>query len=199
MKYDPATTVPICELCMGAENTTKVCPKCGVDFCVHFASTNDIQYCSNCLSDFKVVETIETKVTERVNAEGIVVARQKQIAKNIRLVGMDWLFMAKKISAMTDEEVLYSIEYHSAIKSLLISEREERRVEHFQKMKGVKLTPTIDSSAIATNGVASNSKKRVKIDKKPPNANDVAAALGTILKAKIDPAALAAALANLKK
>lgn len=195
-RYD-SDTIPVCLNCENSEapmNVHKMCLKCGVAYCVHYASEVDIRFCGNCLSDFRVIESIEIKTVERVASDGEVVSRKRQTARNIRLEGMDWLFQAQKISTMTDEDILNAIEYHSAIKSLLINEREERKVEHFKKLQGIRITARADTAP-----VVSGKRTRTKVEKKTPDANAVAAALGTILKANIDPAMLAEALAKLKK
>jgi len=195
-KYN-SDTIPICLDCEQSETPDqvhKICLKCGITYCVHYASATDIRFCSNCLSDFRVVESIEIKTVERIASDGEVLSRKRQTARNIRLEGMDWLFQAQKISSMTDEDILNAIEYHGAIKSLLINEREERKVEHYKKLQGIRISPRVETPAI-TNG----KKTRTRVEKKAPDANAVASALNTLLGANIDPAMLAAALANIKK
>ena len=130
MKYS-VDQIPICDLCTDA---TKQCDRCGISYCVHFASNTDIRMCGNCLDDFKVLETIEVKTIERIADNGDVISRKRQIAKNLKLQGTDWLFAAAKISTLNDEEIDEAIEYHRAIKNSLVDERETRRIEYFKKL-----------------------------------------------------------------
>jgi uncharacterized protein with von Willebrand factor type A (vWA) domain len=131
---------------------------------------------------------METKITEYQNEAGEVTSRKRQICKNLRLQGTDWLFTSAKISTMTDEELTASIEYHNEIKSQMIQERETRRVEHFQKLKGIKLNYTpredVDSTGAIKKPKASK-KKTVKVSKSEPDANAIAAAFSTLLGAKV--------------
>lgn len=187
--------IPVCELCK--ETETKLCIKCGLAFCAHFASTTDIRYCGNCLDDFRVVETIEIKTTERTNEDGEIISRRRQVCKHLRLEGTDWLFEAARIQTMTDEELLASVEYHGAIKDLLIHEREDRKMARYKKLSGIKVL--IRPSAAIDNRTSGEKKTRTKTTKKAPDADSVASALSTLLGAKIDPAMLAAALAAMKK
>lgn len=193
MKY-PESVIPVCDLCK--EDETKLCLKCGVAFCAHFSSTTDIRFCANCLDDFRVVETIEIKTTERQNEAGEVISRRRQICKNLRLEGTDWLFESTRIQDMTDDEILASVEYHGAIKSLLINEREDRKLARYKKLSGIRITSKIKEVDNRTSG---ERKTCTKSEKKAPDANSVAAALNVLLGAKIDPAVLAAALQKMKE
>lgn len=193
MRFDP-DIIPICPECENSEHPEldhRVCTKCNIVYCVHYASDVDIRFCGNCLADFRVIETIEIKTTDRVMPNGAVISRKRQVARNIKLEGMDWLFQAQKISTMTDEDILNSIEYHNAIKSLLMNEREERRIVHFKQLSQIKLPTSLPVESV------DGKKKRVKVEKKAPDATNVVAALSS-LGVNIDPAMLATALANLK-
>ena len=128
-----------CDLRSDAENTTKACERCGISFCAHNASRTDFRYCRDCFEDFHVIETIETKITSYTNNAGQITTRRKQIAKNLKLTGTDWLFANTQISLLTDEELMETIEYHRAIASVMLLEREERRTDELNKLSRVKI------------------------------------------------------------
>lgn len=136
-KYD-AETIPCCPKC-DSTNVTKVCKKCAVLYCVHFASTTDYRYCGNCISDFHIRETIMEKVVEHEKADGTVTFSRKYQAKHMTLTGTDWLFAAALIVDMTDSEIEESIEYHRANIGLMLQERESRKLERYQKLSNIKI------------------------------------------------------------
>jgi hypothetical protein len=197
MKYG-TEVIPVCDLCTNIE--LKGCEKCGIHYCKHFASPTDFRFCSNCMYDFKVVETIETKITEHLNDAGEVVSRKRQVCKNLRLQGTDWLFTAHKITTLTDEELIATIEYHREIASRMLQERETRRVEHYQKLKQVKLNfgarPEHNEDGTIKKPKAP---KRERSSKAQPDANAIAAAFATLLGGKLSPDQITAALEALGK
>lgn len=136
-KYDDGT-IPCCTICDN-KNITKVCKKCAVVFCVHFASTTDYRYCGNCISDFHIRETIMEKVVEHEKADGTVTFSRKYQAKHMTLTGTDWLFAAALIVDMTDSEIEESIEYHRANIGLMLQERESRKLERYHKLSNIKI------------------------------------------------------------
>ena len=134
--------IPVCADCETSadyDTKTKLCERCGISFCVHFASLVDARYCSNCMVDFKVTETIETKTTIYENSNGTEVTRKRQIAKSLRLEGTDWLFANTQISLLNDEQLLAAIEYHRNIAGIMLLEREERKTEQLNKLSRVKI------------------------------------------------------------
>lgn len=153
MKYEEAT-IPVCSECINitslelinqqaVDKFLKSCAKCGIEYCLHYASSTDTNFCGNCLADFHVVETIETKTTEHVNAAGEVTYTRRQTAKKLTLEGTDWLFAAAKIPDLSDEELISAIEYHRAIASTMLMEREQRKLERYKKLSQIKIiTPT---------------------------------------------------------
>jgi len=208
MKYE-LDQIPICSDCSAQveqEAYVKNCDRCGIAYCVHFASNTDIRMCGNCLDDFKVIETIEVKTTERVDDQGQVVSRRRQIARNLKLTGTDWLFAAAKISTLTDEELDASIEYHRAIKNTLMEEREARRIEYFRKMANVKTNlNAIDKQLrdkkiqndLATGKTAkTNELKATK--KKNKDVEDIASLLSQLSGTKLDATQIAAMLSGMK-
>jgi len=153
-----------CESRSDAENTTKNCERCGIGFCVHHASRTDFRYCEDCFEDFHVIEKIETKITTYTNGSGQILTRRKQIAKNLKLVGTDWLFANTQISLLTDEELMETIEYHRAIASVMLLEREERRTDELNKLSRVKINIKKRDDVDATGAI------KVKKAKKAPKA-----------------------------
>lgn len=213
MKYNNST-IPVCSECSASaikvEDSKqqneglliRSCRRCGIHFCVHYSSSTDVRYCGNCLSDFRVSISLIEKTEEKIDDEsGQILARKRQVAKSIHLTGTDWLFESHKISEMNDEELLASIEYHDAIKGLLLHERETRRIEKFKKMASIRLPHNvIDAPTAKGIGTSPNTtlKSRTTRTKKKDDPNTVAHALNALLGIKIDPAAIAAALKNKK-
>jgi hypothetical protein len=81
------------------------------------------------------METV-TKTYEHYNEETDVVTSYKRRAKSVRLEGMDWLFAQRKITTMSDESLLLAIEYHRALLTGLLDEREARRVKYAHRFAG---------------------------------------------------------------
>jgi hypothetical protein len=201
--------IPICTPCSEQseqEAYIKTCDRCGIAYCVHFASNTDVRMCGNCLDDFRVIETIEVKTTERVDDSGEVISRRRQIARNLKLTGTDWLFCAAKISTLSDEQMDASIEYHRAIKNTLMEEREARRVEYFRKLHNVKTNLSAIDKHLRDKkidqGIQDGKQKKVnekiaekKVDK---GLNDIASLLSQVSGTKLDSTQVAALLANLK-
>lgn len=179
--------LPICEVCKEEEH--KQCKRCGVAFCRHHASTIDFRYCALCLEDFSVVETIETKTTEYRNENGVVTSRRRQVAKNLKLIGTDWLFAQHAVENLTDEELTDTIEYHRNIASLMLMERETRRTEYFHKLGSYKVR-VIDKSVADTTGATKDKKK--KAEKKAPDQSAILAAFELLTGKKLTPEELAA-------
>ena len=185
--------IPVCMECLDARS----CNKCGIHYCKHYASDTDIQYCGNCLSDFKVIESVVEKVTEYQNDKGEVTSRKRQICKSLHLDGTDWLFAAHKIVTLTDEQLLYTIEYHRAIVGIMLNERETRRTEHYQKLSKVKINYTPRPDRDDTGAIKKSRVKSIRKDKSP-DQDAIAAALGTLLGAQLTQEQVAQMLKSLK-
>ena len=136
-KYD-GDTIPCCAICDN-KDITKICIKCAVVYCKHFASVTDVRYCGNCISDFSLKETIMEKTVEHERPDGTITFSRKYQARHITLQGTDWLFNAHLIEEMTDAEIEATIEYHRANVGLMLQERESRKLERFKKLSGIKL------------------------------------------------------------
>lgn len=131
-------TIPACIEC-DKRNQTKVCEKCHVVFCKHYASITDYRYCANCLSDFKIKETIIEKTVEHERPDGTISFSRKSQCRHIMLQGTDWLFAAHLIVEMDDAELEATIEFHRANVGLLLDERQSRQHERYKKLAGVKI------------------------------------------------------------
>lgn len=139
-KYGP-DVIPICQSCDGVDST-KTCKKCAVTYCAHFASTTDVRYCANCISDFALRETIMEKVVEHERPDGSISFSRKYQSRHIMITGTDWLFNCALIPEMTDSEIDATIEYHRANVGLMIQERESRKLERIRKLSGIRISNT---------------------------------------------------------
>lgn len=138
-----ADSIPICSNCDAQDATTnaiKSCKKCHINYCKHFASVTDVQFCGNCIADLKLVETVLEKTVEHERPDGTVTYSRKYLARRLRLLGNDWLFASHLIAEMTDADIEASVEYHRANVDLMLQEREARKLERYRKLAGIKVT-----------------------------------------------------------
>jgi hypothetical protein len=137
-----SATARTCKSCLEANLVTEVklarCTKCSQVFCLHFASNIDPQYCIECLSDVTLHKEVVIKTYEYEGDDGEV-KQYKRRAKSIRLEGLDWLFMARKIVDLSDESLELAIEYHREYLQGLLTEREARKAKFLHRYAGVKL------------------------------------------------------------
>lgn len=131
--------IPICSIC-DAKDETKSCKKCHINYCKHFASVTDLQFCGNCIADVKLVETVLEKTVEHERPDGTISFSRKYLARRLRLIGNDWLFASHLIAEMTDADIEASVEYHRANVDLMLQERESRKQERYRKLAGVKVS-----------------------------------------------------------
>lgn len=178
----------LCEVCIEDNLISKVgiirCERCHESFCIHFASSIDPQSCCFCLHDVSVtVDTIH-KTTEHYNEETDTVTTKTRKAKSIKLGGMHWLFVQRKIRDLSDAELEVAIEYHHAIHDGMILERDQRRIEHFHRNAGKKFVPptSVTSGTETTETVITKKTRTTKI--KTPNAPEInaTAVLQSLLK-----------------
>ena len=185
-------TIPTCAAC-DRKDETKSCKRCSVIFCAHFASTTDNRYCANCMSDFRVQETIMEKKIDHLRPDGTVNFSRKYQAKPIQLMGNDWLFASKLIAEMSDEEIENSVEYHKANVSLMLMERESRKLERYHKLAGIKVTRTsTESQEQREKREAKEAKKRTTTKDKTPSPDDIVAMLTKLATAGYTPEQLLA-------
>lgn len=136
-KYDNET-IPVCVNC-DRNSQVKTCNKCHIEYCKHYSSKTDIQFCANCVSDIHLEEKIMFKEIEHIRTDGTVSFSRKSQARLIRLMNVDWLFHNKAIEDSTDAEIDASIEYHAAIKDLMLQERASRQLERSRKLASIKI------------------------------------------------------------
>lgn len=185
MQYDKEI-IPVCELCKDLAEQ-KSCAKCGIEYCEHYASNIDIRFCGNCMRT--VVLTVETEIrkTEHHNDDGEITYTKRDVCKRLRLTGTDYFFAAHQISSLNDDDLDTTIEYHRAIMSAMVMEREDRRVEKFQKISKIILSnkasrTDVDSTGAIKGSLKNPKDKTVKVTKKN-DSNALLAALQTLLNA----------------
>ena len=182
--YD-GDTIPVCPLC-DAKDITKTCLKCHIVYCAHFASATDNRFCVNCISDFSLKETIVEKLVEHIRPDGSVTFSRKYQARCIRMQGNDWLFAATLIPEMSDAEIDATIEYHRNNVSLMLMERESRKLERYHKLAGVKISNTKHESQEAREKreeKEANKKIRTSTKEKTPTVDDMVAMITKLAKA----------------
>lgn len=194
-KYD-GDTIPVCINC-DSNSITKQCRKCGVEYCKHYGSKTDIQFCGNCVSDIELRETLIEKQVEHIRPNGTVTFSRKYQARLIRLMNVDWLFHNKAIEDSTDAEIDASIEYHAAIKDLMLQERASRQLERSRKLASIKVVHTPRKSQHDLEQV-SKRKTKTKTKEKLTTETDIMAAL-KLLMAQMTPEQIAALAAGGKK
>lgn len=177
MKYGP-DIIPVCLQC-DRNNLNKSCLKCGVAYCKHFSSNIDIRFCSNCISDVHIRETIIEKEVSHERSDGTISFSRKHQARKLVLVGVDWLFHNKAIEDSTDAEIDASIEYHAAIKDLMLMERSSRQLERSRKLANIKIVHSTRKSQHEIERDASKGKKS-KTKEKEITAEDLLKMLQTL-------------------
>ena len=199
MKY-AADVIPVCPNCAAeAENEkTKQCAKCGIAYCEHYSSNIDIRFCGNCMSDFKVSTSTEIRTEERSNEAGEVVYKKRVTCKRLHLEGSDWLFSAAKIHTLSDDDLDATIEYHSAIKGMMLQEREERRVEKWQQLNKLNMKlmtrADVDSTGAIIGSLLTDKQKAEREEFKKGKKK-----VTTTTTKKVDGDAIMAAIASLLK
>jgi hypothetical protein len=197
-KYN-GDVIPCCVEC-DTRGHTKVCKKCAVVFCKHFASATDYRYCCNCISDFTIKETIIEKTVEHERPDGTIIFSRKYQARHIMLQGTDWLFAAHKIEEIDDAELEATIEYHRANVGLLLDERQSRQRERYKKLAGIKINTTKHETQEEREKREAKELKAAnrKTKTKDVSADKIAAMLQALAKSGFTPEQLAAALGGKK-
>lgn len=145
------------------------CIKCNEVYCLHYASTIDPRYCTNCLHDVKVTEEIIKKTESHYNEQTDKVYSRTRTAKRIVLGGMHWLFQSRKISTLTDLELEIAIEYHRDLLSQMLYEREERRAKKAHRNAGVKINFVGSVKTTTSESIEVKFKKVKQAVKNDPN------------------------------
>jgi hypothetical protein len=153
----------VCEVCLELNlltNSIIACLRCGRAFCYHFASSIDVQYCVNCMSNISITKKVITKTYEGKNQVTGAPTFYRRRAREIKIEGLDWLFAQRRIKDLADVELDMSIEYHRNICSLMLTEAEKRRIERVHRYAGVKIVLPNDSTIITNNTTTTVKKTR---------------------------------------
>lgn len=173
--------VKICSICRERNLTDQTsfnnCSKCSIVYCLHYASTIDPQYCTDCLHDVVVKEEVITKTETHYNEEKDQLYTRTRKAKRTTIGGMHWLFAARKISTLNDLELDLAIEYHRDYLNQMLYERDERRSQKAHRNLGKSLP--VSFSSVGETSTIEVKKTRVK---QATKANDPAAMLLQALK-----------------
>lgn len=195
MEQQPSD-ITICMICREKNLTDQVvfnnCKRCNEVYCLHYASTIDPAYCTNCLHDVRVTEEVVTKTQTHYNEASDKLYTRTRKAKKISLGGMHWLFQARKISMLTDLELELAIEYHRDILNQMLYERDERRIQHFQRNRG-KALPVKFSGSVTENTTETiiAKKTRTKTATKLDPVAQLAAAMQVLMQAGMTPEMIA--------
>lgn len=177
MKFS-GDTIPVCVNC-DRNSKTKICKKCGIEYCKDFASKVDILFCANCISDITLKETIIEKEVEHLRTDGSVSFSRKYQARRITMAGVDWLFHNKAIEDSTDLELDASIEYHASIKDLMLMERQSRQLERSRLLAGIKI---VHSNRKSQHETERDANKKSKTKEKDITGDVLAKMLLTLMK-----------------
>lgn len=199
----PHLTSVVCDCCAELNLTQPVqiirCERCEQPFCFHFASRIDVKYCVNCLSDVTVTkQTITKEYTHRDEQEKITSVYRRK-AREIKISGLSWLFVQRKVSELSDMELDIAIEYHRNLLILLINEQEAKRNARMHRYAGIKNKqagiPT-PSGVSVTNSTQTTVKKTRTISKN--KAQEQLNALLASMGGSVDLNAIAAILKGVK-
>lgn len=122
-----------CSKCVSDPNLTKFCKRCRYEFCGHFASKWDFQFCAYCLHDLVLHDSIIRKDVVTKSLSGKKTFTRVMSARHLMFEGKDWMFAAKRVLDMSEEELGSTIEYHRTIFGALINEMEARKIARNKK------------------------------------------------------------------
>lgn len=192
----------ICELC-SEKNLTDIvsfnnCKECGRIYCLHFASNIDPAYCTECLHDVSIKEETIVKRQEHYNSQTEKVYTRTRKARRVSIGGLHWLFRSRKIHTLTDFELDLAIEYHRAILSEMLLERDQRRAEyaHRNRGKGLPIILNPGESNTVTTEETTIKKTRIRQATKADPAAMMQAAMEQLLKMGMTPEMIAKAVAK---
>lgn len=141
------------------------CLRCAELFCLHFASSVDPTYCSDCnhkveLTDQTFVRT-DTILSEDGKRSYIKTSKSRQLIFS----GLDWLFFQRKIFTLSDIELSLAIEYHHTIYQSMLAERERRKIEYFHRNAGKQIKLHISTGDTISSNSKSVTVKQTKVTK----------------------------------
>lgn len=198
MSNNSDLVIQVCVACRELNLTDQVtfnnCKGCGQVYCLHYASTIDPAYCTECLHDVTVKEETIVKTQESYNPESDKIYSRTRRAKKITLGGMHWLFQTRKIDTLTDLELDLAIEYHRDILNQMLLEREERRIQKFHRNRGKGLPVRFDQGSVTETTLNTETvTKKVKV-RQSVKADPMAvlqAAMAALKNAGLSPEAIA--------
>ena len=142
---EESTLIEFPKICMPCKETNLTqdiqehlltCPGCGQVYCVHFASSVDPAMCKDCCHDVEMTVTTEVVKREHYNEELDTNYVRTHKYRSVKFTGLDWLFFNRKINTLTDTELSLAIEYHQAMASSMLYERDKRKAEYFHRNAG---------------------------------------------------------------
>jgi hypothetical protein len=178
----------VCDDCFEKNLTEDVhiqkCVVCSEIYCLHHASRVDPVQCAECLYDVSVTtEVISKTIISENKITGETKTTHSRNARQIKIGGLHWLFVQRKIPTLADEELELAIEYHSAIFHSLVYEREKRRAEHFHRNAGKKISiPSLAGTEVTTSTVIKKS-RTTKVLKQEAAVVNFASAVEMLMKA----------------
>jgi hypothetical protein len=105
------------------------CLRCDRLYCSHFASAVDPMFCTFCLSDITLEDTIIKKTVASKSLSGKKTFYRTMTARYLVFKGEDWMFAQRRVGTLSDSELELMIEYHREIKDRMLDERENRKIE----------------------------------------------------------------------
>lgn len=149
------------------------CSTCGELYCRHHASIVDPAHCAQCIHEVTMDEAIIHKTETTIHDNGEITSRTRK-ARQIKLGGLHWLFVQRKIKDLSDIELSLAIEYHYALFSALNYERDKRRAENFHRNAGRQFKVPTSSTSAAVSVTTTSEIKKTRVRKttvsKPDNA-----------------------------
>lgn len=148
----------------------QTCLRCDEIYCVHFASSVDPAYCSDCNHKIELTDQTFTRTDTVLSEDGK--KKTERVSKSRQLIfsGLDWLFFQRKIYSLSDTELSLAIEYHHTIEQSMLAERDKRKIEYFHRNAGknvmrISTGDTINSNSTSTTVKSSKTTRAVKQDK----------------------------------
>lgn len=104
---------PICKWCDSPDVVNEHCTKCNNAYCALCSSKiNPALYCDECQRDVVIEETTRVRTDTDWDIKNDRMVRNTNKTKVIMYKGIDWMFAAKKICELPDEELKSVLYYH---------------------------------------------------------------------------------------